>query len=65
MQKLLVVTFIALFWAASLVGCVPITATGNGAAQQLNQAAIQQTHDRLVDATGAYGASERVVEFQN
>lgn len=65
MQKLLTVTFMVLLCATSLVGCVPITATGSGAAQQLDQAALQQAHDQLVGATGTYVAIERVVDFQS
>jgi cephalosporin-C deacetylase-like acetyl esterase len=44
---------------------VPITAAGSGSAQQLDQAAVQQAHDRLAGATGAYGVTERVVDFQS
>jgi dienelactone hydrolase len=65
MQKLLVVTVIVLLCAASLVGCVPITAAGSRPVQALDQAAVQQAHDQLVGATGAYDASERVVDFQS
>jgi alpha/beta superfamily hydrolase len=58
--------FTLLLLVALLVSaCQPITAAGSGAAQPLDQAALQQAHDQLVGAAGAYGASERVVDFQN
>lgn len=65
MQKLLIFTVSLLFCATQLVGCVPITATESHAVQQLDQAAIQQAHDQLVGTTGAYRATERIVDFQN
>jgi dienelactone hydrolase len=65
MQKLLVVTVTVLLCAASLVGCVPITAAGSRTSQPLDQAAVQQAHDQLVGAIGAYTATERVVDFRN
>ncbi len=65
MQKLLMFTISLLVCATQLVGCVPITATGNRAAQPLDQAAVQQAHDQLVGATGMYGSTERIVDFQS
>lgn len=47
------------------MGMAPATTAASGVVQQLDQATMQQAHDELVGATGAYSVTERVVDFQN